>query len=471
MVAARAILAAVLICIAATAATVASASPSRVVTQRAAMLSGGGKPLNITPRSLSLGSGRVAYLQFSIPASWNGSTILLRLTAARRSSGISVRRVLATWKRGKATHISPVKALAAVSTGSLAAGSKRSLDLSTILKAGHSYTLRLSAPSGAATFSRIPYLQRSTPAAAVPSDPAPSDPAPSDPAPSDPAPIAGSTVNIAAAGDISCRPSDAAWNGGLGIDSACRQSAVSSLVLPTDAAVLTLGDNQYPGGALADFQSGFGSSWGALASRLRPALGNHEYGTAGAVGYFDYFSSIGVGTGDRTKGYYGTDVGSWRLLSLNSNCTEVSCSAGSVQEQWLRSELAAARLAGKCTLAYWHHPRASSGSHGDNLSVDALWRAFHALGGDVVLAGHDHNYQRFDPLGADASPASDGPRSFVVGTGGRSHYSVTTTRAGSAKTITNTFGLLRLGLSSGSYSWQWSGVAGAGSDSGTGSCR
>ncbi len=242
-------------------------------------------------------------------------------------------------------------------------------------------------------------------------------------------------------------------------------------MLPTDAAVLTLGDNQYPSGALADFQSGFGSSWGTLASRLRPALGNHEYGTAGAVGYFDYFSSIGVGTGDRSKGYYGTDVGSWRLLSLNSNCTEVSCSAGSVQEQWLRSELTAARLAGKCTLAYWHHPRASSGSHGDNLSVDALWRAFHALGGDVVLAGHDHNYQRFDPLGADASPGSDGPRSFVVGTGGRSHYNVTTSKAGNAKTITNTFGLLRLGLSSGSYSWQWSGVAGAGSDSGTGSCR
>ncbi len=443
MVAARATLAAVLICIAATAvtaATAASASPSRV-THRAAMLSGGGKPLNITPRSLSLGSGRVAYLQFSIPASWSDSTILLRLTAARRSSGISVRRVLAIWKRGKATHISPVKALAAVSTGSLAAGSKRFLDLSTILKAGHSYTLRLSAPSGRATLSPVPYLVR------------------------------GSTVNIAAAGDISCRPSDPAWNGGLGIDSACRQSAVSSLVLPTDAAVLTLGDNQYPSGALADFQSGFGSSWGTLASRLRPALGNHEYGTAGAVGYFDYFSSIGVGTGDRSKGYYGTDVGSWRLLSLNSNCTEVSCSAGSEQEQWLRSELTAARLAGKCTLAYWHHPRASSGAHGDNLSVDALWRAFHALGGDVVLAGHDHNYQRFDPLGADASPASDGPRSFVVGTGGRSHYSVTTTRAGSAKTITNTFGLLRLGLSSASYSWQWSGVDGAGSDSGTGSCR
>jgi len=405
------------------------------------MLSGGGKPLNITPRSLGLGSGRVAYLQFSIPASWNGSTILLRLTAARRSSGISVRRVLATWKSGKATHISPVKALAAVSTGSLAAGSKRFLNLSTILKAGHSYTLRLSAPSGRATLSPVPYLVR------------------------------GSTVNIAAAGDISCRPSDAAWNGGLGSASECRQSAVSSLVLPTDAAVLTLGDNQYPSGALADFQSGFGSSWGTLAPRLRPALGNHEYGTAGAAGYFDYFASIGVGTGDRTKGYYGTDVGSWRLLSLNSNCTEASCSAGSVQEQWLRSELTAARTAGKCTLAYWHHPRASSGSHGDNLSVDALWRAFHALGGDVVLAGHDHNYQRFDPLGADASPASDGPRSFVVGTGGRSHYSVTTTRAGSAKTITNTFGLLRLGLSSGSYSWQWSGVDGAGSDSGTGSCR
>ncbi len=238
------------------------------------MLSGGGKPLNITPRSLSLGSGRVAYLQFSIPASWSGSTILLRLTAARRSSGISVRRVLATWKRGKATHISPVKALAAVSTGSLAAGSKRFLDLSTILKAGHRYTLRLSAPSGAAKLSPVPYLVRSSPAAAVPSDPVPSDPAPSDPVPSDPAPIAGSTVNIAAAGDISCRPSDAAWNGGLGIDSACRQSAVSSLVLPTDAAVLTLGDNQYPGGALADFQSGFGSSWGGLG--LTPSASTRQ---------------------------------------------------------------------------------------------------------------------------------------------------------------------------------------------------
>ena len=469
MVAARVILTVAMICIAAASATIATANPSRV-TPSAAMLSGGGKPLDLAPRSLSLGSSRVAYLRFSVPAAWTGSSILLRLTAARKTSGLTVRPVIATWKRGKATRIAPLKALAAVSSGRIAARGQRSLDLSTILTAGKSYTVRLSAVSGAAKLSRLPYLARLAPAA--PTAPAPSDPTPTAPAPTTPAPSIPATgaVNVVAAGDIACRPADAAWNGGLGTDGACRQSAVSNLVLPTDAAVLTLGDNQYPAGAMADFQSGFGSSWGGLASRLRPAPGNHEYYTAGAAGYFDYFGSIGVAAGDRAKGYYATDVGSWRLLSMNSNCTEVSCSAGSAQEQWLRAELSAARTAGKCTLAYWHHPRASSGEHGDNLSVDALWRALHQLGGDVVLAGHDHNYERFDPLGADATPASDGPRSFVVGTGGRSHYTVTA-RAGSAKTIAGTFGLLRLGLSAGSYSWQWSGVAGVGSDSGAASCR
>lgn len=406
------------------------------------MLSGGGKSRNTKMKSLSLGDGRVAYLRFHVPSSWKGSSVLLDLDPRGDSAGISARKVSADWEDGEAHDVSTYKTASALSGPALLSAVDSSIDMSSQLTPGKTYTLKLSARSGSVRTSDIPELARSA------------------------------SAPVAAVGDIACPTSSSQWNGGQGTSTRCGQASVAALVRDSDEKVLLLGDNQYTSGTLADYQSAFALSWGPLASRLRPVPGNHEYYTSGAAGYFDYFASVGVPTGDRGSGWYAYDVGNWRLIALNSNdeCTVVACGAGSTQEQWLRTELTQARAAGKCTLAYWHHPRASGGSHGDNDSVSALWKAMYELGGDVVLSGHDHDYERFDPLGPEAQPAAEGPVQWVVGTGGYSFYPVAA-RAGSAKAITDTFGLLRLTLDASGYSWEWAGVAGAGSDTGSSLCR
>ncbi|MFM9127972.1 MAG: metallophosphoesterase family protein [Solirubrobacterales bacterium] len=406
------------------------------------MLSGAGKSRNTTMKTLKLGDGRVAYLRFHVPSSWAGSDVLLNLDPNGDSAGISARKVSASWEDGEAGDVSYYKTVSAIDGPALLSSVDSGIDMSSQLAAGKTYTLKLSARSGTVRTSAIPVLARSTPSP------------------------------VAAVGDISCPASSSQWNGGQGTATRCGQASVAALVRSADEKVLLLGDNQYSSGTLSDYQGGFALSWGGLASRLRPVPGNHEYYTADAAGYFDYFASVGVTTGDRGAGWYAYDSGNWRILALNSNdeCKVVACGSGSAQEQWLRSELTTARAAGKCTLAYWHHPRASGGSHGDQSSVASLWQAMYELGGDVVLSGHDHHYQRFDPLDAGAQPAADGPRQWVVGTGGYSFYPAVA-RAGSAKVITDTFGLLRLTLSGDSYEWEWAGVAGAGSDTGSASCR
>ncbi|HKG54061.1 MAG TPA: hypothetical protein VKB04_07345, partial [Anaerolineales bacterium] len=196
--------------------------------------------------------------------------------------------------------------------------------------------------------------------------------------------ITGGDPIIAAAGDIACDPSDGNFNGGNGTSGSCRQKAVSDLFVGKNfSAVLTLGDTQYENGALTKYQQSFDPSWGRAKNIIRPAVGNHEYTTAGASGYYGYF---GAAAGDKTKGYYSYDLGAWHLIALNSNCSQVGgCGAGSPQEQWLKSDLAAHPT--MCTLAYWHHPRFSSGEHGSNTSYDAFWKDLYAARADIVLNG------------------------------------------------------------------------------------
>jgi len=246
---------------------------------------------------------------------------------------------------------------------------------------------------------------------------------------------------------------------------------VAGLVADRDEAVLLLGDVQYPDGTLAQFRAGFDPTWGHLADRLRPTPGNHEYYTSGAEGYFDYFDGLGVEVGERGAGYYGFELGEWSVVSLNSNCSSVACETGSPQETWLRTRLAEARTAERCTLAFWHHPAASSGYHGSQSRVGDLWSTFVELGGDVLLTGHDHHYERFSRLDEDLRPTGDGPLSWVIGTGGKSMRDVSSPIDGSARIIDDAFGLLRLELFEDSFAWEWSGLGGAGADSGTTSCR
>ena len=242
--------------------------------------------------------------------------------------------------------------------------------------------------------------------------------------------------------------------------------ATATLLDNIAGTVFTLGDNAYESGTAAEFTSCYDPTWGRHKSRTLPAPGNHDYTTPGATGYYGYFGSS---AGDPAKGYYSYDLGAWHIIALNS---AIDHSTGSAQEQWLKADLAASTKS--CTLAYWHHPRFSSGAvHGDDPSVQPLWQALYDANADLVLSGHDHDYERFapqTPVGV-ADPAR-GIREFVVGTGGRSHYAQGTLKANSEVFNGTTFGVLKLTLSTGSYAWEFVPIAGGTfTDSGTGNCH
>jgi hypothetical protein len=223
----------------------------------------------------------------------------------------------------------------------------------------------------------------------------------------------------------------------------------ASLLDDISGTVFTTGDNAYRDGTAEEYANCYDPSWGRHKERTYPSPGNHDYHTADAAGYFDYFGSR---AGEPGKGYYSYDLGAWHIIALNSN---IPVEAGSPQEQWLRADLAAHPAA--CTLAYWHHPRFSSGTvHGSDGDMQPLWDALYEYGADVVLVGHEHNYERFapqDPLGI-ADPTR-GIRQFVIGSGGRSHYQFGTPIANSEVRNSDTSGLLKLTLHASSYSWEF----------------
>ncbi|HEY3247388.1 MAG TPA: metallophosphoesterase [bacterium] len=273
---------------------------------------------------------------------------------------------------------------------------------------------------------------------------------------------------IAAAGDIACDPADRGFSGRFPF--VCRMKATSDLLLRIDpVAVLVLGDLQYDDGALRKFQQSYHPTWGRVKDISRPVPGNHEYGTPGARGYFDYFGTIAA---DPDRGYYSFDLGAWHVIALNSNCRFVGgCGPGSPQERWLRADLAAHPA--RCTLAYWHHPRFSSGYHGTNATYAAFWRALYEVDADVVLNGHDHDYERFSPQDpAGRFDPGRGLREFVVGTGGRSLYGFRRPEDNSVIFSAAAFGVLVLTLHSTSYDWKFVPVTGADfTDAGHGNCR
>jgi len=251
------------------------------------------------------------------------------------------------------------------------------------------------------------------------------------------------TATLIAVGDIASCSSDG-------------DEQTAALVSGLPGPIAVLGDIAYDNGTAADFADCFDPSWGPLVPRIRAALGNHEYdsGTAAvAIGRFRLPQS----------GWYSYALGAWHVIVLNSNCSKVGgCERGSPQWLWLQADLAAHR--NRCTLAYWHHPRFSSGAHGSDLASAPFWDLLSRAKADVVLQGHDHDYERFAPL--------KGIRSFVVGTGGKSHYPTLLPRPGSLVRNSDTYGVLRLTLSPTGYSWKFLGVPGSTfADAGTASCR
>jgi acid phosphatase type 7 len=260
---------------------------------------------------------------------------------------------------------------------------------------------------------------------------------------------------------------------GAGDIASCASSgdeATASLLDGIPGTVYTLGDNAYNSGTDDEFANCYNSSWGRHKARTRPSVGNHEYLTAGASGYYNYF---GAAAGESSKGYYSYDLGAWHIVALNSMCENVGgCGASSPMVTWLMGDLAT--NPSSCTLAYWHHPVFSSGSeHGNDPKMIPSWDALYAAGADVVLSGHDHDYERFAPqTSSGIGDPARGIREFVVGTGGGSPRAFGTIRANSEVRNSDTNGVLKLTLHATSYEWQFVPASGMTfADSGSGSCH
>jgi hypothetical protein len=245
--------------------------------------------------------------------------------------------------------------------------------------------------------------------------------------------------------------------------------ATAALLDRQPGVIAALGDTVYESGKPEEYARCFAPAWERHKQRIRPAVGNHEYQTPGASGYFAYF---GEQAGEPGKGYYSYDLGRWHIIVLNSNCKQVGgCDADSPQVEWLRSDLAAHPT--QCALAYWHHPRFSSGQHGNFPSIQTIWEILYQHGVDIVLAGHDHDYERFAPLDAQGQADPErGIRSFVVGTGGRSLRPFGEIHPASEVRDHQTYGVLKLTLRPDSYEWQFIPAAGGTfTDAGQGTCH
>jgi hypothetical protein len=254
---------------------------------------------------------------------------------------------------------------------------------------------------------------------------------------------------------------------GAGDIASCEEEgdeATAALLDGLEGTVFTLGDNAYPDGTAQDFARCYAPSWGRHRQRTRPTPGNHEYHSAKAGPYFDYF---GTAAGEPGKGYYSYELGAWHVVVLNS---ELELGAGSAQEQWLRADLKASTK--QCTLAYWHRPLFSSGPERDTTDVKPLWDALYEEGAEVVLGGHDHLYERFAPQTPEGmADPQRGIRQFVVGTGGRVLYPFGTPLANSERRDASTFGVLKLTLEDGAYAWEFLPVGGGVTDQGRGTCH
>ena len=248
--------------------------------------------------------------------------------------------------------------------------------------------------------------------------------------------------------------------------------ATAKLIEKIPGTVFVAGDLAYPDGSDENFSKCYEPTWGRFKDRTRPAPGNHEYHSDGASGYARYF---GAAAGDPKKGYYSYDLGTWHIITLNSECKEVGgCDATSPQGLWLKQELEQKHKNG-CVLAYFHKPLFSSGgSHGNDPLMKPLWDFLYHAGADVVINGHDHNYERFAPQDPEGKADPEhGIREFVVGSGGKnSHRKMGVLKPNSEARNDDTFGVLKLTLHAKSYDWEFVPEAGKTfTDSGSGNCH
>ncbi|GAA2967165.1 hypothetical protein GCM10010483_08180 [Actinokineospora diospyrosa] len=249
-------------------------------------------------------------------------------------------------------------------------------------------------------------------------------------------------------------------------DSGSGDTATAALLDNIAGTVFTTGDNVYTNGTASEFNTYYNPTWGRHKARTKPSPGNHDYNTSGATGYYNYF---GAQAGPSGRGYYSYDLGNWHVVSLNS---EISKSTGSAQEQWLRADLAANTK--PCTLAYWHKPRFTSGSnHAPDASAGPLVQALYDYNAEVIVTGHNHQYERFAPMNpSGAADSARGIRHFVAGMGGAGFYGFGTIQPNSEARNSNTHGVLKFTLHANSYDWQFVPEAGKTyNDSGTNACH
>lgn len=244
--------------------------------------------------------------------------------------------------------------------------------------------------------------------------------------------------------------------------------ATADLVTSIQGTVQTLGDNAYPDGSLRAFLACYNTTWGRFAYRTHADAGNHDWQTANAAGYFAYFGDRAGGTGHP---WYSYALGTWHIVVLDADCPQVGgCGPTSEQGRWLAADLAAHPAA--CILAAWHQPRFTEGETGDDTDTAPFWQALYAAHAEIVLNGHEHDYERYAPQAPDGSPDPAGIREFIVGTGGEA----TEAFAGHAPNLearkTGVHGVLVLDLEPGRYTWQFRPVAGQSfTDTGSGTCH
>jgi acid phosphatase type 7 len=260
----------------------------------------------------------------------------------------------------------------------------------------------------------------------------------------------GGTASTSVASTQLLAVGDLAHCTGLPSDSvAFKTSALARTLLQKSlpgTAVLTLGDNVYASGTAAEFASCYADTWGRVKSATWPTPGNHDYYTANASGYFDYF---GAAAGLDRKGYYSKTSSGWLIVSLNSN---VDASVGSEQYKWLQSVLAGSKQ--NCVMAAWHHPVFTSALRGNNPEMKAIFELLANNKADLVLQGHEHQYERFAALRPDGSlDATSGVTSIVVGTGGAPINTFSTTPHTGSLVRLGIHGVMQLTLNENGASW------------------
>ncbi|HSL77133.1 MAG TPA: metallophosphoesterase [Candidatus Limnocylindrales bacterium] len=236
-----------------------------------------------------------------------------------------------------------------------------------------------------------------------------------------------------------------------------------------EGTVFTAGDNAYENGTAKEFATCYDETWGRHKERTRPAPGNHDWNTSGLSGYLGYFGDAAKGADGHS--WYSYDLGAWHVIVLDSECAKVGgCGTDSPQGRWLAADLAASDA--RCTVAIWHKPRFTSGEHGNDRSVAPFWTALYRAGADVVINGHDHDYERFAPQDPTAREDRDrGIREFVVGTGGTPLRTFERPVANSELRAAVVHGVFKLTLREGAYDWDFVPVHGEFHDGGTAFCH